>query len=469
MDSRIVDFIAALRASGVRVSVAESADALRAIESTGITRKDVFRQALQATLVKEARDIPTFQELFPTYFGGDAQLPNTPGAGMSPEEQEEYMRQLEEMLANMTPDQLRELFEAMMQGQNLSRDQLREMAREAIQGMPMPLSGRSPQQWAIRRALRQLEFERLQEFMQELFEKLREAGISEEALRQLMREARENQRALEEELAAEIGRQLQQQANDPQRIDQLLDRPFEDLRPEDIGDLRSTINRLAAALRSRAALRQRRANKGTIDAKHTIRANLRYHGVPIDVRLKRKHLKPKLVVLVDRSRSTENVVRFLLLLIYALKDQVSRTRSFAYIDTIHDISPYFEEHRPELAIDQVMQNVYPHRSYSTDLGNSMKDFLDAHGGTVDRRTTVIILGDGRNNENDPGIAYLSSIRARAKRVVWFNPEPPHMWGRYDPGSLSSDMLAYQPLCHAVHHVSNLRQLVAAVDSLFEIH
>ncbi|MEP7189886.1 MAG: CoxE, partial [Roseiflexaceae bacterium] len=105
MDDRIVQFIDALRAAGVRISVAESADALRAIEATGIADKDVFRAAMQATLVKEAHDIPEFERLFPSYFGsGPPPMPTQPGGGMSEEDREKLADLLEQMLANMTPE-----------------------------------------------------------------------------------------------------------------------------------------------------------------------------------------------------------------------------------------------------------------------------------------------------------------------------------------------------------------------------
>lgn len=470
MDNRIVEFIAALRAQGVRVSVAESADAMRAIEATGIANKDFFRQAMRATLVKEQHDMPTFDELFPSYFGTGAPPPQMqqPGGGLSDAQREQMMQALREMLQNMTPEQLRQLFESMMTGQPMDSNDLRQMVRAALQGFPFNRPSQQP--WAERRAMREMEFERLNELMQELMEKLREAGFSEAQIAQMMQQAQANQQALEEQIGKEVGaamREMQREEQQGQRPEsQLLDRPFEQMTSDEAQDVRKIINRLAAQLRSRAALRQKRGKKGTLDAKSTIRANLRFGGVPLNVKHKKKHLKPKLVVLCDRSRSTENVVRFLLLLIYGLQDQVSRTRSFAYIDTIHDISTYFDEARPEQAIDAVMENVYSQRSYSTDLGASMAAFLRDHGGTVDHRTTVIVLGDGRNNENDPNVAALQAIRGRAKRIVWFNPEPPYMWGRYDPGSLSSDMLEYLPLCNAVHEVSNLRQLVAAVNSLF---
>jgi uncharacterized protein len=148
-----------------------------------------------------------------------------------------------------------------------------------------------------------------------------------------------------------------------------------------------------------------------------------------------------------------------------LQDQVSRTRSYAFIEDIYDISPYFAEHRADRAIQEVMQNVQSKRSYSTDLGASLQTFVRDHLSHVDRRTTVIILGDARNNENNPGLRYVEEIKRRARRIIWFNPEDRRFWGKYDPGSLSSDMLAYAPLCDGVHQVSNMQQLMAAIDRL----
>jgi len=243
-------------------------------------------------------------------------------------------------------------------------------------------------------------------------------------------------------------------------LDELMDRPFDRLRQDEIDDLRGIVNRLASLLRSRAALRQRRGNKGTLDAKSTIRANLRFGGVPIDVRHRKRHLKPKLSIVCDLSTSMRPIVSFMLLLVYALQDQVSRTRSYAFVADLYDISNDFNESRPDLAIEAVQDRIRPGH-YNTDLGNSLATFARDHMGTVDRRTTVIILGDGRNNYNDPNLRDFEDIKRRARKVVWFNPEHPRQWGTGD-----SDMPKYVPLCDAVHQVSNLRQLVDAVDSLF---
>ncbi len=463
MDDRIIQFIDALRASGVRVSVAESADALRAIEATGIADKELFRLAMRATLVKEAHDIPEFEKLFPSFFGtGAPPMPNQPGGGMSQEDRDKLAQMLEQMLANMTPEQLRQLFEAMMSGENMSREQLQQLLSQyTSQGQ---MTNPYYQPWMTRRAMRELQFDRLDELLQELLEKLREAGVSEEALQQLAQEARENQSALAEQIGQEVGanmlRRAAEERRQPPPIDELLDRPFDRLRYEEIDDMRTVITRLAAQLRSRAALRQRRGNRGQLDAKATIRANQRFAGVPLDVRHKKKHLKPKLTVICDLSTSMRPIVAFMLMLVYALQDQVSRTRSYAFVSDLFDISNDFNESRPDVAIEAVQQRIRP-GYYNTDLGNSLATFARDHLGTVDRRTTVIVLGDGRNNHNDPNLRDFEAIRRRARKLVWFNPEHPRQWGTGD-----SDMLAYVPLCDAVHRVSNLRELVDAVDSLF---
>ncbi len=336
------------------------------------------------------------------------------------------------------------------------------MIQPSIDGAPM--TGRHYQPWMTRRAMRDLEFDRLDELLQELLEKLREAGISEEQLQQLAQEARENQQALAEQLNQEVGAGMAQreleERQPPRSAEDLMDRPIEYLGQQDVDDLRGVITRLASQIRSRAALRPRRGNRGTLDAKSTIRANLRFGGVPLTIRHRRRHLKPKITVLCDLSTSMRPIVSFMLLLVYGLQDQISRTRSYAFVSDLHDISNDFNELRPEQAIQEVLQRIRPGH-YNTDLGKSLKTFARDYLGTIDRRTTVIILGDGRNNHFDPNIPDFELVRRRAHKLIWFNPEHPRQWGTGD-----SDMREYVPHCDAVHHVSNLRQLSAAVESLF---
>lgn len=472
MDDRIVQFIASLRATGVRISVAESADALRAIEQIGIGDKDLFRVALQTAIVKEAKDLPVFQSIFALYFGNEEPPMQPPNSGaMSNQEQQMLDQMLDQMLQQMSSQQLAKLFEAMMSGQQVSQQRMRQMV-ESLQPSFSRYPSERVRSWIKQNMLRQLRFRELQKALNQLLEQLRDAGMREENLRMLEETAYENMQTLADQVEQQLERQWleqmveQQQSAEPNNPDDVMDRPFDELKQQDVEELRQVVQRLATRLRSQVALRLRRSQRGFFDARNTIRSNLRFGGVPMVVQYRHHHLKPRITILCDLSYSMRPVASFTLLLIYALQDQVSRTRSFAFIDDLTDISTYFLDHRPEQAIELVQQHVLPPYSYATDFGTSlssfMRDFLDC----VDHRTTLIVLGDGRNNYREPNVATFEQISQRAHRVIWFNPEHPSMWGQEYPDTLNSDMLDYAPLCDAVHHVSNLRQLIAAVDTLF---
>jgi len=472
MDRRITEFIAALRAAGVRISLAETADAMRAVEQAGITNRDHFRLALQTSLIKDAKDFGAYQELFPLYFGREAPPPLQPAGGgqLSDEQREQLLRQLQQMLAQLNPRHLADLFRSMVTGEPMSGQELRAMLGQTG---PPTMSNQRYREWMTRQALRELQFNKLEQALRELLEQLRQQGMAEEALRAIEQAARENQQALAEQIGQEVARDMadmargEGRARPRQRSEaELLDRPFERLDECDLADMRKIVNRLAARLRTRLALRQRRGKMGTLDAKHTIRTNQRFGGVPMVVRHRKRHLKPKLVVFCDRSVSTQHVMTFMLLMIYSLHDQLSRTRSFAFIDRLYDMTMYFAESRPEEAIERVLREIRPTRSYSTDLGSSLGQFVRDHLSAVDHRTTVIVLGDARNNENDPNLEAFEQICRRARRVVWFATEERWKWGVYDPGSLSSDIYRYAPMCDALHEVTNLRQLADAIDRLF---
>lgn len=223
--------------------------------------------------------------------------------------------------------------------------------------------------------------------------------------------------------------------------------------------LRQQVRRLAARLRTRAALRQKRGKQGKLDSKATIRASLRYQGVPFELRYKQRRLKPKLVAILDVSTSMRPVAEFFLRLMYELQDQVQKTRSFAFIDHLEDVTA-------DLASSQIDESVFvvltklPSGYYNTDLGYSLRQFQANHLDAVDSRTTVIVLGDGRNNYNDPGLDAFNHIGRRARKLIWMNPEYPAQWGTGD-----SDMPAYAPLCSELYQVRNLAQLTAAIDRI----
>jgi len=456
MEQRITRFIAGLRALGVRVSVAESQDAWRAIEHMGIINKDSFKLTLRSTLVKDYADYETFDELFPLYFGNEPPPLLNPAAELSPEEQQMLWQAVEELAGD-----LQELLQWLLAGQGPTREEMEDLAGQA--GME---NADSPHQarWYARRMQRLLGWDKLQQILDMLWEYLAEMGMSPQAIDQLKAQVGENKETVSEQLEQFAGEQIRDNMAEnvrrrPETINDLMQRPFGSLSESDLDALRDQVRRLAARIRSRAALRQKRAKKGKLDAKSTIRANQRYGGVPLDLKMKYRRLKPKLVIFLDVSTSMRHVTEFFIRLLYELQDTIQKTRSFAFIDHLEDVTSDMNSRRAEAAIDAVLHKL-PSGFYNTDLGNSLKQFAADHMAAVDSRTTVIMLGDGRNNYNDPASSVMTDIRKRARRVIWMTPEFKAQWGTGD-----SDMLTYAPLCSDVYVVRNLQQLTDAIDNM----
>ena len=461
MDDRIVEFVQALRAAGVRVSLAESADSLRAIEQLGAMDRSLFRAGLRATLVKEQRDFAMFDQLFPAFFEIGPPPMQQPGqSGMSDEQQAQMDAAMQQMMQQLSA-RLQALLERLMAGQQLTREELEAMAQQA--GMQRARSA-SPQmqRYISNQMQRQMGLGELQELLEQLEAALAEQGMDAQGREQAREMAEGNAESLEQQIDQYVGQNLARQIADQMRHDPIRDltnRPIEQLGPREIDQLRDEVRRMAARLRTRAALRNRRYRAGALDAKATVRRSQRYGGVPLELQFKRKRLKPKLAVICDISTSMRPHASFMLTLMYELQDVLSRTRSFAFIDDMHDITTDFTAQRPETAIAEVLERIPP-GYYSTDLGTSLATFCRDHLSAVDRRTTVIVLGDGRNNYRDPRLDCVSTIRRHARRVLWFTPEHRGQWGSGD-----SDMDRYAPLMDQVHYVSTLRQLADAIDHL----
>lgn len=454
MDDRVIEFVRGLRAAGVRVSVAESMDALRAVEVLGVTDKDVFRESLKATLVKESDDFAAFNELFPLYFGSGG-----PPMQNAMEEMSEDDQELLKAALSALSGRLQQLMDWLTSGEGPTKEELEELARRAgAQWANNPQEAR----WVTRRMLRQLGFAHLEEQIRQLMQKLQEMGMGREAMEKLMGVIEANREALAEQIAQQVGLQIAQER--AQRPDQLhgpdlMHKPFQNLTEEEANVLRKEIQRLVTQLRSRAALRRKRGKGGKFDPKGTIRANQRYGGVPFEVKHKVKKLKPSLVLICDVSTSMRSVAEFMLRLIYELHDQVAKARSFAFNADMQEISVVMAGDKAADAVAAVLYEIPP-GYYATDLGNSLETFYQNWIDAVNGRTTVIILGDGRNNYNSPRIDLMKDLQRRARRLIWLNPESQGQWGTGD-----SDMLDYVPLCDAVYPVRNLAQLSAAIDKL----
>jgi uncharacterized protein with von Willebrand factor type A (vWA) domain len=456
MDKRMVEFIRALRAAGVRISVAESQDALRGAQEVGIWNAETFKTALRTTLVKEHRDEDTFDYFFPLFFSANQPPLEDIQEQLTPE-QEALLEQAMQALLNDN-EALRELLEQLLNGQPLTDEQLQALAEMAgmQNGSEMYQRG-----WFERRMMNLSGLTTLGQMLDALRDMLAEQGMSDEQIQALLDMLRQNMRGMGQQISAFAGLSLAQQMAErpPTERPDLLDVPFGRLSDSDIETLRDEMRRLAARLRSRNALRQRRANDGKVDLRKTLRRNMQYGGVPMEIAHKTRHKKPSLVLICDLSTSMRYMVEFMLTLVYQLQDQVRRTHSFIFIDDMREVTMDLEEHDTRVAVAKIMLE-NPPGYYSTDLGNSLNTFARDHYGTIDSRTTVIIMGDGRNNYNNPRLDIAQDIQRKARRVFWFCPEARSQWGTGD-----SDMHLYAALANDVFLVRTLRDLANSVDHI----
>jgi uncharacterized protein with von Willebrand factor type A (vWA) domain len=457
MDKRMVDFIRALRASGVRISLAESQDAMLGTEHIGVSSQGYFRSTLKTTLVKERRDHNMFDYFYPLFFGSNTPpMENIPD-NLTQDERDMLEQALRSLAGQMQA--LRDLMDQMLQGRPFSQDQLNEMGQNS--GLDQASGDMYQRQWFERRMSTEAGLRQMQQMIEELIEMLKSMGMSDEKAEELREMMQMNMDGLTEQVSNHVGLSLAERMaeRDPEPKPDLMDVPLRRLEYADIDQIREEVRRLAARLRSRASLRQRRSKDGTPDLRRTMRSNMKYLGVPLELKHKRRHVKPALVLICDMSTSMRYCVEFLLTLVYELQDVVSKTSSFIFISDLVDISMEFNEHDPQEAINNVMRD-NPPGYYSTDLGNSLNTFRQDFMGLITSKTTVIILGDGRNNYNNPRIDIAQEMERKSRRLLWFCPEPQSMWGTGD-----SDMWQYARAASGVYQVATLRDLANAIDQI----
>ena len=273
MEERIVQFINALRTKGVRVILVESADAFAAVENMGVQDRDTFRLSLRATLIKNVNDFPAFDELFPLFFdtGGLPPIMGLPDY-LTPEEAQMLAEALQAFNRR-----LRQLLEKLLSGNELAPEELEQLSQLEHANDPRY------QEWMRRRMEKALKFPEVQEALRDMLAILSEMGMDRQGLEQLREILQTSFQSLREQVRRHASqRSAKNMAGQPpeEGVESLYDRPFISLSECDMDKLRKEVARLAAILRTRVALRQKRTKTGQLNAKATIWANLKHHGVP---------------------------------------------------------------------------------------------------------------------------------------------------------------------------------------------
>ena len=471
MHRKILEFANLLRKSGVRVSVAEALDAYRALDELSLDDRAVFRDALRAAMVKRSDDVPTYDQLFDLFWSGFydnlRQAFDSVAQGLEGGEVdlESLLKALEQRMTGMDPGELNlsELARALLT-QNLA--QLEQMIREAAQQAgTQRIENMLQIGFFSRRILERLNAEGAAQELRDLAGRLAAAGMPDaqvEAIRELANRLME---ALRKAVRNYTERELQQQNFDYMerfRRETLTEKSFYHLTEDEIRQMRDVVHRLAQRIKNVLSIRRKRELRGKLDLHRTLRQNMSHGGVPFELFFKqRKKEKPKLVILCDVSSSVANVSRFMLQFMYTLQEAFTKIRSFAFVAELGEVTQLFQDHDVSTAIERALEggdviNVYTRSNF----GYAFHHFWQNYMAAVDKKTTVLILGDARNNYNDPRAWCLRDIHTKAKNVVWLNPESPGAWGFGD-----SVMDKYLPYCDVAEECRNLRQLSKVVDRL----
>ncbi len=237
--------------------------------------------------------------------------------------------------------------------------------------------------------------------------------------------------------------------------------PFAALGDSDAEEVRQAVRSFADRLRGRERVRARHARRGRIDPRRTLEALRRTGGVPFKPETRRKRRdKPRLVLLCDVSDSVRAASRFMLELVYAAQDVYERTRSFVFVSELGETTSLFDRERREVALRAAYSGDVVPVTANSNYGRVLRAFEDRYGRSLDRRTTVVILGDGRTNYHEAAEECLERIRQRCRALYWLCTEPRGTWWSGD-----SAMRLYVPHCTEVLEVTNARELEEAARTI----
>lgn len=464
MEHRIIEFANVLRRNGVRVSLSENMDAFRALRLVGIRDPLLFRNALRTTLVKRAVDLRPFEELFDFFFLGIGQAIDAldrrmmEELGLTPEQFQQMLEQIQRFLKEMEGE-LSELTRALLTG---NRGELERLLREAASQEASEGSLESFRFTPYTRMAARLQLDRVQTEIERFKAMLQMLAGNGEDLQNAMRYLDERLRDLNRLLREIIQQEQKKRGVDPSDRSQrstFADKSFAFYTEDDIRRMNDAVTRLAQRLKNRLSVRRKKTARGRFNVKETLRKNLQYGGVPFHIQLdRRKKTKPQVMVLCDISDSVLNASRFMLQFVYSVQDLYTKVRSFVFVSDIGEVTKLFEEHEIHQAVESALKgdviDVFSHSNF----GRAFELFYKKYFPAVNSKTTVLIIGDGRNNYNRPNEWVLREIQQKAKQLIWLNPESRMTWGVGD-----SEMARYATYCDVAEECRNINQLYQIVD------
>ncbi|MFB0620088.1 VWA domain-containing protein [Streptomyces sp. AGS-58] len=446
---RITGLVGALRAHGVRIGTGETVDAARAVEALGLTDRELLREGLAATLLHGPGQRALFDSVFDLYFPR-----GVGGPGGAPRDREA----LRDRLARALADDDRAL--------------LARLAAEAVDSLGGYGSSPGSDGWSAYQTLDRL---RPQTLLARVRAEVRGrdgggagSGFADRLLDdELRRRVEEFRRMVGTEARRRVAERRGRDDIARRAVRPTADRvDFLAANRDQLAELRRVVRPLARKLATRLAARRRRAARGTIDLRRTLRSSLFTGGVPIRPVLRRRRpVRPELVLLCDVSGSVSGFSDFTMLLVQALHDQFGKVRVFAFVNRLDEVTGLLGHGRADpdgLGARIRAEATLTGWHGSSDYGVALGEFTERYGDAAGPRTTVFVLGDARTNMSDPNLPAVRDLVRRARRVYWLNPEPRDRWGTGD-----SAAPAYAELVE-MHECRTARQLGALIARLLPV-
>jgi uncharacterized protein with von Willebrand factor type A (vWA) domain len=450
MQHTLEEFLRALRAADVKVSPAEAIDAARTIQAVGYADRELFKDALCATLAKSRDEVARFDQTFETFFTREQfALPPPDASDAEPPSGDDA-----------TGVQQSPLAQALLAGDVTAVSQAMEEAASRAGVAEIRLSTQRSR--LTRRLLDEMGLAEIEQIIANAKRLQTHAGARlavrlEAARTALTARAQiyvERQHAL---YAAGSGKALREEmlAKKALNADGGID-------PVDLLMMQALVKRMAKRLADRYSRRRHTANRGHLDVRKTLRKSMAHGGVPFEIEWKIKKVdKPSIVAICDVSKSVAAAAQFLLTFLYSLNEVVDRLDAYAFSGRLIPVNAILDDNGVEGAILKVLQTI---GFQQTDYGKALEDFVDNHIDRVDRHTTVIVLGDGRSNFADPRLDLMHLIQQRARAVIWLNPEPESYWGQGD-----SVMYRYQRFTHVAKSCNTLGQLERIIEDVLRTY
>lgn len=465
MQSSLVSLIKVLRSHNLRISPAETLDAMQVANQLGYTNRAQLRDGLAMALTKTLEDESVFLQCFDQFFKHELAAlevndSNTETVNSNSENG---------ALGAPVPAASKSLLEEAA----TENPQLQALIKSPLM-TALINSDRNALTLAIIRTgdgvgLKDIQmFTQRGQFTRKILDAMGEAQLR-TAVVDLEREQSTALPALQhyrdilrEQVRAHVERQylLHAKGHDQQFMDEVLSQTkLSNIEHRYLHKVQELVRKMARKLASRHAHKRRPCKRGQLNMAQTMRKGIANDGVMFNTYWRRaRHEKPQILAICDVSGSVAAYAKFLLLFLYSVQAVLPRVRSFAFSSHLGEVSQLFADLPVEKAIERVNWTY----GGATDYGNSLMDFSRLALNDINRNTTVIILGDARNNNGDPKIEVMQSIYQRARQVIWLNPESRRAWGSGD-----SIMLRYKTACHFASECNNLKQLERFIDLLLK--